>query len=252
MTQTPTDVRSLARLSHWEAMQLQLVEVDRAVAMLSSLSPDDWTARTDCPEWDVREVYLHVLGACEGSASPFQGMHQLRLGRRYKKRHGGELQAGMSAVQVAERQHLSPADLVEKLAHAGPRAVRRRGKLLGWFRRHMKVSDGGQNVERFTLGYLVDTIYLRDLWMHRVDASRATAREMVLTAEHDGRIVADIVAEWARRHGQPFTLELIGPAGGRFRGSAGAEPIVMDAVEFCRTVAGRAPGTGLLATTVPF
>jgi hypothetical protein len=88
--------------------------------------------------------------------------------------------------------------------------------------------------------------------MHRVDASRATGRDLVLSAEHDGRIVADVVAEWARRHGQPFTLTLTGPAGGTFRSGDGGEVLELDAVEFCRTLAGRVEGTGLLATIVPF
>ena len=63
------------------------------------------------------------------------------------------------------------------------------------------------------------------------------------------------MAEWARRHGQPFTLHLTGPAGGTFTGggpSATGPVIDMDAVEFCRTLAGRAPGDGLLTTIVPF
>ena len=38
-------------------------------------------------------------------------------------------------------------------------------------------------------------ILTRDTWMHRVDISRATGRDLVLTAEHDGRIVADVVDE---------------------------------------------------------
>ena len=46
----------------------------------------------------------------------------------------------------------------------------------------------GPVVERWTLGYLVDVIYLRDMWMHRVDTSRAVGRPLVLTAEHDGVI----------------------------------------------------------------
>jgi hypothetical protein len=39
--------------------------------------------------------------------------------------------------------------------------------------------------------------------MHRADAARAVDRPIELTATHDGRIVADVVAEWARRHGKP-------------------------------------------------
>ena len=123
-------------------------------------------------------------------------------------------------------------------------------------RRWVRLKVDGPVVERWSLGYLIDTIYLRDLWLHRVDASRATGRTLQLTADHDGRIVADVVAEWARRHGQPFVLHLGGPAGGEYRSSTertGAAPeLEMDAVEFCRTVGGRVDGAGLLTTVVPF
>ena len=63
----------------------------------------------------------------------------------------------------------------------------------------------------------------------------------MLTADHDGVIVADVVLEWARRHGRPYRLELTGPAGGSWSSGTGGEEIVMDAADFCRVVAGR-PG----------
>jgi hypothetical protein len=115
----------------------------------------------------------------------------------------------------------------------------------------MKEEVGGVP-ETGKLGYLFETILTRDPWMHRVDIARATGREVVLTPEHDGRIVADVIAEWARRHGQPFTLELTGPIGGTFVGGEGGEHITIDAVELCRILSGRAEGTGLLAHPVPF
>ena len=65
-------------------------------------------------------------------------------------------------------------------------------------------------------------------------------------------IVADVVAEWAGRHGRPYRLELEGPAGGRFGRDDAGEVITLDAVAFCRVLSGRAPGAGLLATQVPF
>ena len=102
------------------------------------------------------------------------------------------------------------------------------------------------------IGYLTDRIYTRDAWMHRVDIARATGRELVLTPEHDGRIVADVVAEWARVHGQPYRLTLTGPAGGTWSAGADGEEITLDAIEFCRILSGRAPGEGLLAHEVPF
>jgi hypothetical protein len=107
--------------------------------------------------------------------------------------------------------------------------------------------------ETWRLGYLVDVILTRDAWLHRIDLARALGVEPVLSADHDGRIVADVVSEWARRHGRPFRLVLTGAAGGSFASSAaGAERLELDAVEFCRIVSGRSEGRGLLATSVPF
>jgi hypothetical protein len=91
--------------------------------------------------------------------------------------------------------------------------------------------------------------------MHRIDTARAVSRPLELSADHDGRIAADVVAEWARRHRRPFVLELTGPAGDTCThqpDSPDYERLTLDAIEFCRTVAGRASATGLLATVVPF
>ena len=49
-------------------------------------------------------------------------------------------------------------------------------------------------------------------------AGRAAGVPPELTPEHDGRIVADVVAEWSRRHGQPYVLTLTGPADFVFEG----------------------------------
>lgn len=256
MTTTTTDLAG-AGLTHERAMQLQRTELERTVALLESLSPSDWTARTDCPDWDVHRMYLHVLGACEAAVSMREQLHQMRAAKRHQRSHGGPLEAGLSATQVADRRGLSPDRLVERLRAVAPRTVARRSSLPSVLRRGVRMTVDGPVVERWSLGYLVDTIYLRDLWLHRVDACRATGRRLQLDAEHDGVIVADVVAEWARRHGQPYRLRLSGPAGGDFAspvgaGSGAVELHELDAVEFCRTVGGRSVGEGLLTTVVPF
>jgi hypothetical protein len=110
----------------------------------------------------------------------------------------------------------------------------------------------GEHEEVWTLGYLIDIILTRDPWMHRIDIARATGAAHVHTPDHDGRIVADVVTEWAARHGQPFELHLSGPAGGHRTVGRGGPHVEMDAVEFCRAVSGRGPAEGLLRTRVPF
>jgi hypothetical protein len=47
-------------------------------------------------------------------------------------------------------------------------------------------------------------------------------------------------------------LILTGPAGGTFVAGDGGEHIELDAVELCRILSGRAEGTGLMSTEVPF
>ncbi|MCU0259591.1 MAG: maleylpyruvate isomerase N-terminal domain-containing protein [Ilumatobacteraceae bacterium] len=252
MSAAALDVTSVEPLDHDEAMALHEAELAVTLRFLRTLSDDDWgTTVPDCPAWDVRQMYLHVLGACEGAAMG-QMVHQMTAAMRRRRTEGGPLEANLSAVQVADRAHLSPAQLLERLAAVAPRVIRQRRRMPSAVRRGVRMQVDGPVVERWRLGYLVDIIYLRDLWMHRIDACRAIGRAPELGAAHDGRIVADVVVEWARRHGQPFALELTGDAGGSFAGGCAGEEITMDAVEFCRVLSGRGPADGLLTTIVPF
>jgi len=247
---TATPIEAVRAIDRTEARGLAATENERVLALLRSLGDGDWTRTTDCPAWDVRSLSAHVLGGMEAFTSVRQLVHNMRAGA--KAAGDGPFIDGMTAVQVQERADLSRADLLERLAEAGPRAARWRSRVPSLLRRApMKETVGGVE-EKWHMGYLLDVILTRDTWMHRVDIARATGQELVLTADHDGRIVADAVAEWARRHGRPFTLELTGPAGGAFASGSDGEHITMDAVEFCRVLSGRGSGDGLLATEVPF
>ncbi|MBL8775782.1 MAG: maleylpyruvate isomerase family mycothiol-dependent enzyme [Acidimicrobiales bacterium] len=250
-TSTPTDVASIDPIDHRAAMALAAVEFERFGALLAALGPDDWTRSTDCPAWDVRAMVAHVVGAMAGNASMRENLRQLRLARK----GDGPLVDELSALQVADRAADGPDALLAEYERLVTPAVKGRTRVPGPVRSLARMDvEMPYGTERWTLGYLVDTIYTRDVWMHRVDIARATGRPLELTADHDGRLVADVVAEWARRHGSAFTLVLDGPAGGAFvsSGERPAEELCLDAVEFARTVAGREPGVGLLATAVAF
>ncbi|WP_067136111.1 maleylpyruvate isomerase family mycothiol-dependent enzyme [Microtetraspora malaysiensis] len=251
MPDSATTIESVSLLDRPQAASLAAAENERFVDLVRSLDADDWTRPTDCPAWDVRAMVAHVLGAMESIVSPRELVHQIRAGGRAAG--GRPLIDGMTEVQVAERAHLSTSLLVERLVATAPRAARARRRLPAPLRRLPFKSDVAGVTETWALGFLYDVIYTRDTWMHRVDIARATGRPSVLTPDHDGRIVADVVAEWARRHGRPFRLHLHGPAGGAFIGGDGdGEEITLDAVEFCRILSGRGEGTGLLTQPVPF
>lgn len=245
------EVSTITPIGHREAMQLQSTELERDLALLRGLDDEQWSTQTNCPDWDVRRMWLHVLGACAAGASMRENMHQMRVARKLVKTDGVSLEEGLSATQVDEREHLSPGELVAALAEIAPKTVKGRARTPAPMRA-VKISVDAPVVEKWRLGYLIDVIYLRDAWMHRIDTVQATGAELVLTADHDGRIVADVVAEWARRHGEPFTLELNGPAGGSFSSGTGGPHLEFDAIEFCCILAGRGHAEGLLTTIVPF
>jgi uncharacterized protein (TIGR03083 family) len=245
-----TPVEQIPPLGRREAADLAPTENRRFAELLTGLAPGDWSRPTDCTEWTVREVSCHVLGAMEGQASIFGFLRQYRAGNKI----AGDRPAidGMTEFQVRERVHLSPDEIVERVGRVAARAARVRSRIPGLLRRAPMKVEVDAVMETWRLSYLVDVILTRDTWMHRVDISRATGRPMVLTPEHDGRIVSDVVAEWARRHGRPFTLRLEGIAGGSYTTAGAGEEIALDAVEFCRIVSGRAAGAGLLTQGVPF
>jgi uncharacterized protein (TIGR03083 family) len=243
-----TSPRSAA-LDRPSARRLAAEEYDLFPALLRTLAPADWTRPTDCPGWDVRAVAGHVLGMAEMVASPAGFVRQNAAAQRA----GGGIDA-LTAHQVRTRGHLPAGELVDRFAGVAPRAARGRQRLNAVLGRLPMPEKQvvGDRTERWGFGFLFDVVLTRDTWMHRVDISRATGRDVVLTPEHDGRLVADVVAEWAARHGRPYRLRLTGPAGGSWSSGAGGEDLELDAVEFCRVLSGRGTGSGLLAQQVPF
>jgi uncharacterized protein (TIGR03083 family) len=249
------DVRDIAPIARPEATALAEAEVARFADALEALDEGDWALPTANTLWDVRAMAGHVLGMTETFTSYRNVVRDMIAAERLKG--DGPQVDGLTAQQVALTAPLSTTELVTRLRAAGPRNARWRARRRFLRAAPLKEHVPGNEPETWKMGYLFDRILTRDTWMHRSDLAAATGRPMHLTADHDGRIVADAVAEWAGRHGQPFVLELSGPAGGSFvQGDAGAAGIVhlaMDAVELCRVLSGRpAADDGLLAVQVPF
>jgi uncharacterized protein (TIGR03083 family) len=246
-----TTVNDARRLGHHEAMSVGAAEYQRFIDLLRTLGPQDWAQPTDCTLWDVKAVVAHNLANMEANASVRELVHQMRTATARAKASGNLMVDALTALQVSERAALTPAELVSRIEATAPRAIKGRRRVPAPMRRLVKIG-APPPFGTMTLGFLIDTIYNRDMWMHRVDICRATGREMSLDAEHDGRLVAEIVGDWAANHRQPYDLVLDGPAGGRFGHGAGGEQLQLDAVEFCRIVSGRDASDvpGLLTTQV--
>jgi uncharacterized protein (TIGR03083 family) len=251
MMSTAINARTITPIGHDEAMRITRAEFDRMLGAARDLRPEDWTCPTVNTGWDVRAVMLHLLGAAEANASFRENAHQMRAGKRLFKEIGGHHWVdGVNEIQIRERAELTSDEILDRYQAAAPRAVRARSRIPKLVR-SLPVVKFPEPLGRKTLGYLLDMVYTRDVWMHRVDIARATGHPVELTSVHDGRIVADIVREWANLHGHAFELELEGPAGGTYTSGTGGERLKIDAVEFVCILSGRGSGTGLLAYELP-
>lgn len=238
------------RITRPEARVLAEEEFTRMAQVVASLTPEEWATPTDCTGWDVRKMALHILGSGDAQASMGEFAHQFRRGmplnREIDSHHWVD---GLNELQIRERNHLSNQELVVQIEAVGPKAVR------GRWRTPLPVRYAplpfGPPIGWVPLKYLLDVGFTRDIWAHRIDIHAAIDRPMQLTADHDGRLVADIVAEWAAIHGLPFELVLDGPAGGKFTQGVSGERVEIDALDFVRTLSGRLPGTGVLSNPLP-
>jgi len=248
---TSTDVRAIPRIKHREAMQIAEVENAKFAAALADLRPDDWSKPTDCARWDVHGLAAHVVGSAAGQASPREFARQVRTGKPIVKEIGAEFWwDGMNELHVREREERSVDELRAEWETNSARALRARRRLPRPIAM-LPLLKLPAPVGRKNVAYLFDMGFTRDVWMHRVDLSVAAGTEFDADPDHDGRVVADMVAEWAETHGEPFDLVLTGPAGGHYTSGENGEHVEIDTLEFVRILAGRVAGEGVLRNPLP-
>jgi uncharacterized protein (TIGR03083 family) len=236
-------------ITRTESFAVAQVAIARELDLLRALTPQEWELPTACPAWTVRQVVVHQVAMAEAFLRPGEGIRQVRAGKRLEKAEGlPPLDAFMQGGQ-RPRDEWSAQQALTRFEDRALPFARRRARFPQPLRSVMRVPTNDGTI---ALGYLFDRVINRDLFMHRVDICDATGRELVLTPEHEGRLLADVVADWAAAHGQPFDLTLTGPAGGHWSRGTGGERIELDAVDFARVLSGRGTGSGLLATPVLF
>jgi len=251
MTNAAIDMSTIGRITHDEAMAIAAVENRKFADQLRSLDIDDWAEPTACDLWDVRAMAAHVVGAAAAQISPREFLRQVRAGKPVVAEIGARYWwDGMNEVQVRERAELTTDELIAEWETNAEKARAARTRLPRLIAR-LPLLNLPAPVGRQPLAYLFDIGFTRDVWAHRMDIAAATGRPMDLDDEHDGRLVADIVAEWAATHGEPFVLELTGPAGGAYTAGTGGEVISIDTLAFITILAERAEGTGVLRNTLP-
>jgi uncharacterized protein (TIGR03083 family) len=251
VTETAVRVDGIAPISHREGMDLAETEYKRFADVLGQLQPEDWAKQTVNDDWNVKQLTAHVLGFAEGNASFRVFVKAMRAGKKRAQEKGYDhFVHGMNEVQVEEREHFTPAELMSRWSTMWPKALKGRRRFPPFLR--WVPMDFGPVIGKKPAGsYMMDVVFTRDTWMHRIDICRAVGIEPVLTAEHDGRLIEDMVAEWTKLYDLSVTLHLEGPAGGTFVSGNGDDELTIDAVEWIWILSGRGTGTGLLEKELP-
>jgi uncharacterized protein (TIGR03083 family) len=237
----------IPRIQHNEAMAITAVENQRLWELLIKIKPDEWSLPTDCTRWDVRAIAVHLIATAEAQGSVVEFLRQATAGRKLMEEIGGIFPVdGLNEAGLRARSHLKPAELPDRWTTVAAKGLHARSRMP----RPIRALPVLRLAPHFwkPIGYLYDMGFTRDVWMHRVDISRAIGRIFDATAEHDGRIVADIIAEWATTHSDSFTIKLTGPSGGTYvRDTARAgDCLEVNAIDCCRILSGRGTPVGVL------
>ncbi len=237
--QTINRAEAIQSVNADEAHRLLTEAFSRLLTLLESLHADDWSKPTACTAWDVHDMVAHQAGGYLSGVSLGEMLRQ--YGHIPKK---GQLpEDAINELQVGERKHMTPQNLIEELKQVGAKAIHNWAygfNAVKWIA--MPHPVGGF----MSLRYLMLTTHSRDTWMHRMDICRATGRPFEQTREHDGRIVELVVLDVAKKlrkrlHGKAITLTLTGISGGEWQIGDG-EPVSgleMDALDFNIFVSGR-------------
>ncbi len=236
---------TIAPLSHAEVIPLAREELTRFLALLETLTPADWDRPTECSLWTVKDIVAHQAShvlALTDWRELLDQFNPLKL-RTY-------LQKGMNILdaanqnQVDKRAAWTPAQLIAEIqthSEASFAGRQRFPALLRWLRIPTPGYEGLTSV-----GELIDSIFTRDMWMHRVDIYRAIGQEMPQTADHDGRLTALVVRDLnqnlsAKLQGRSLIYRLTGKAGGEWTvgGSSPAAEVSLDVLDFHRLASGR-------------
>ena len=202
--QTTRTAPRTSQLDRELAMRLAATEYDQVADLLERLTPEQWSAPTDCPGWDVRAMAGHMLGMAQMAASLREMVRQQRAAaRRQKQRRRPEHRRahGCSGGQERRSHHRGGGRRDARgrsegrpraAAYSRPRPEPHHARAPG---------RGGRGGALDRSDSCLDTILTRDPFMHRIDICRATGLPLDATADHEGHIVEDVVREWAERHG---------------------------------------------------
>ena len=184
-------------ISPSESFELGTEITDAFIVMLEGLDGSGWKTVTRCAPWTVKDITAHLIGWADALTSFRELGSQARRSLARVKEFGNVVDA-QNSIQVDDRKDLSSAEILALFRDRMPaeaRARKRYGKYLRYFPFYLPYLGGATNA-----GYAFNTIFLRDLLIHRLDIAEALDVPFEMTAA-ERRVGADMLKDWARRTG---------------------------------------------------
>lgn len=160
------DALAIAYVNAAEAEALLRTELDRFLALVGTLGPDEWDKPTACTAWSVRDILAHQAGSYASATGYVEMIRQLV----FSKPKSGQLpEDALNALQLRERAGKSPAELLAELRRVAPIGIQK------WAHQFRVVKlfalprpDGGS----LSLRHLMWVIHSRDTWMQMAGLPR--------------------------------------------------------------------------------
>ena len=246
----PARAAAIPRLSRDEVIPLAREELTRFLTLLEALTPEDWGRPTECSLWTVKDIVAHQASHVVALTRPGEFLDQffpLRL-RAYTSKGMNSLDAANQR-QVDRRAQWSPAQLIDEIRARSEASFAGRQHFPALLRL-MRIKAPGYEGS-LSIGELIDSIFTRDMWMHRLDICHATGREMTQTSNHDGRITALVVRDLnqylsSKLGGHTVSFRLSGSAGGTWTTDGNlpaSAQVSLTVQDFHRLASGRINGT---------
>ncbi|HEX3196666.1 MAG TPA: maleylpyruvate isomerase N-terminal domain-containing protein [Propionibacteriaceae bacterium] len=228
-------------------MAITAEENRRLGALLVDIKPDQWSLPTDCTRWDVRAIVVHLIATAEAQASAIEFVPQAVVGSRLTKQIGGIYPVdGLNEAGLRARRHLKPDELPKLWSSVAANSLRARRRMPKPIRALPLLRLAPKYWK--PLGYLYDIGFTVTCGCTESTSAAPSGAPSTPQPTTMGRIVADIIAEWATTHKDPFTLKLTGPAGGTYSRDPvpTADRLEIDAIDCCRILSGRGTPVGVL------
>jgi hypothetical protein len=192
-TAPPRPAAAIAAVSLIECIHLERVEVDRLLWAVEALGPSQWETPVEGGVRTVSEIVAATAGTYAAQARIGQAWRQLDPRALQLFRFPGEpMRATIARTRAGQRFGRSPSSLIAEVRTASRLALHRRELVARWSVALAPVVPRPAPLVGWPRHPLTS---LFALWRQRFEIAEATETPIVVSVEHDGRLIELVFRE---------------------------------------------------------